>query len=149
MRSHYTTTGAGAASGSRRARRGALDGAPGGRDLRRRRAAARKRTLGPRVPAARVVEITLEDVDDAVQPRRQRGLILLHDLVRLLPFARRQMLARALERVAHDSLHRMVPSRGSARRRGPGCPSTTPPSRAATLRGRPRSRAGYRAEARW
>src|SRR5881296_43954 len=130
MRSHYTTTGAGAASGSRRARRGALDSAPGGRNLRRRRVAARKRTLGPRVPAARVVEVTLEDVDDAVQPRRQRGFVLLHDLVRLLPFARRQMLDRTLERVAHGSLHRMVTPRGSARRRGPGCPRTTPPSRA-------------------
>src|SRR2546425_5871972 len=100
-------------------RRGALDGAPGGRDLRRRRVAARKRTLGPLVPAARVVKVTLEDVDDAVQPRPQRGFVLLDDLVRLLPFARGQMLDRSVERVAHGSLHvwsRLQAPRGGAAR---------------------------------
>src|SRR5439155_25190701 len=86
----------------------------------------------------RVVEIALEQVDDAVQPRRQRRLVLLDDLVGLLPLARRQMLDRSLERIAHEVLQSsweiVVRLKSSARRRGRGCPRTTPRSRAVTLR---------------
>src|SRR5439155_1324587 len=116
--------------------RGAPDGAPRGHDLRRRRVAAGERALGPLVPAARVVEIALEQVDDAVQPRRQRRLVLLDDLVGLLPLARRQMLDRSVERIAHEVLQSsweiVVRLKSSARRRGRGCPRTTPRSRAVT-----------------
>src|SRR5262245_41072696 len=110
-------------------------------DLRRGGVLAGKLALGALVPAARVVEIALEDVHDTVDPRRQGRLLLLHDLVRLLPVARRQELHRLSERLAHVILTflPLLRSRGSAPARGPGSPPTTPrpPAAAAPCRGRP------------
>src|SRR5437667_2843142 len=70
-------------------------------DLRRGGVRAREVALGSLVPAPRVVEITLEDVHDSVNPRRHGGFLLLDDLVRLLPVARRQELDRLSQRLAH------------------------------------------------
>src|SRR5438046_10751891 len=81
---------------------GALDRPAGGGDLRLCRLRSGERALGPLVPAARVVEVTLEDVHDPVNPRRQRRLVLLDDLVRLLPVAGRQELDRLPEELAHE-----------------------------------------------
>src|SRR5262245_9277891 len=75
-----------------------------GGDLRRRRVASGERALGPLVPAARVVEVALDDVHDPVDPRRQRGLVLLDDLVRLLPVARREEFDRLTEGLAQCTL---------------------------------------------
>src|SRR5213593_163681 len=73
-------------------------------DFRLGRVRAGKLALGPFVPAARVVEIALEDVHDAVDPRRQGRLLLLDDLVRLLPVSRRQQFHGLPERFAHVAL---------------------------------------------
>src|SRR5437667_3419063 len=56
-----------------------------------------KRAVGLAIPVARVVQVALEGVHDAVQPRRQRGFLGLDDLVRLLPGSRLQKLQRLLE----------------------------------------------------
>src|SRR6266481_5637542 len=72
----------------------ARDSPAGLGDFSRRRVRAREFSLGTLVPAARVVEITLDDVHDAVNPRCEGRLLLLDDLVRLLPVARRQQLDR-------------------------------------------------------
>src|SRR5713101_8518211 len=74
------------------------------RDLRRRGVRSREIAVGPLVPAARIVEVALEDVHDPMQPRCQRRLLLLDDLVRLLPVAGRQQLDRAREGIAHGVL---------------------------------------------
>src|SRR5215510_10667656 len=102
-------------------------------DLRRGGVLAGKLALGALVPAARVVEIALEDVHDAVDPCRQGRLLFLDDLVRLLPVARRQELHRLSERLAHVILTFLC-ARGSAPTRGPECPRTTPRRPAAAPR---------------
>src|SRR5688500_17389697 len=51
--------------------------------LHRRRVG--KLALRAAIPSPRVVEIALEDVDDPVQPRPERRLLVLDDLVRALP----------------------------------------------------------------
>src|SRR5262245_11615284 len=93
-RSHYTSAFAG------RAR----DLPARGGDLRLGRPAPGKLALGSLVPAARVVQVTLDDVHDPVNPRRQRRLVLLDDLVRLLPVARREEFDRLTEGLAQCTL---------------------------------------------
>src|SRR5215467_209338 len=104
-------------------------------DLRRGGVLAGELALGPLVPAARVVEIALENVHDAVDPRGEGRLLLLDDLVRRLPVAGRQELHRLSQRLAHVvlTLLRCGP-RGSGPTRGRECPRTTPPPTAAALR---------------
>src|SRR5262245_26676101 len=63
----------------------AVDRLPRGRDLRLHRRGIGEGALGAAIPPARIVEVTLENVDDAVKPRGQRGLLLLHDRVGGLP----------------------------------------------------------------
>src|SRR5437762_2765681 len=72
----------------------------GCRDLLLHGVGAAEDAIGLAVPVARVVEVALQRVDDAVQPGGQRRLVLLHDLVRLLPVAGGQQLQRAAERLA-------------------------------------------------
>src|SRR5262252_189497 len=93
-RSHYTSASTGRA----------LDRPARGGDLCRRRVASGELALGPLVPAARVVEVALDDVHDPVDPRRQGGLVLLDDLVRLLPVARREEFDCLSERLAQCAL---------------------------------------------
>src|SRR5215831_851295 len=93
-RPHYT-------SGSARP---AFDRPPRGGDLRLGGPAPRKLALGPLVPAARIVEVALDDVHDPVDPRREPRLVFLDDLVRLLPVARRQEFDRLSEGFAQCTL---------------------------------------------
>src|SRR5688572_7594023 len=62
------------------------------------RAGAAERALGTLVPVLRVVQIAFERVDDAVQPRRQRRRLLLHDLVCGLPVATVEQIERPGQR---------------------------------------------------
>src|SRR5499426_4254369 len=103
-RSHYTSAFAGRA----------LDRPARGGDLRLGRITPGELALGPLVPAARVVEVALDDVHDPVDPRRQRGLVLLDDLVRLLPVARRQELDGLPEGLAHARSPLELRRRGAA-----------------------------------
>src|SRR5256886_8467658 len=88
----------GAASGLRVPGRRALTGrrarARGG-DLLLDGVASGELALGLLVPAARVVEVALEYVHDAVQPRGQRRGLLLDDLVGGLPVAGFQQVEHA------------------------------------------------------
>jgi hypothetical protein len=65
---------------------------PGRRDLPLDRVPAGEDAVRLPVPVPRVVEIPLEGMDDAVEPCRQRGLLLLDDRVGLLPRSGRQEL---------------------------------------------------------
>src|SRR6266508_5135915 len=56
-----------------------------------------ERSLGPAVPAARVLEIALQDVHDAVEPGGEGRLLRLDDLVGLLPGAGSQVIQRTGE----------------------------------------------------
>jgi hypothetical protein len=50
---------------------------------------------GPSIPVARVVEIAFEGMHDPMQPRSQRGVFVLYDLVGLLPRPRDQEIYRS------------------------------------------------------
>src|SRR5262245_9643902 len=82
--------------------RHALERPARGGDLGLGRPAPGELALGPLVPAARVVEVALDDVHDPMDPRRESGLVLLDDLVRLLPVARRQEFDLLPEGFAHE-----------------------------------------------
>src|SRR5712692_7213418 len=93
--------------------------APGRGDLLRHGLGTGKRTIGLAIPVARVVQVALEGVHDAVQPRRQRGFLGLDDLVGFLPGPRFQKLQRLLECHGRDYTiakeHRLGGDLGHAR----------------------------------
>src|SRR5215207_4696300 len=70
-----------------RSMRGVLEGARERGDLGLRVRVFRKCALGAAVPVARIAEVSLEHVHDAVRPAPELGVVLLDDRVRLLPVA--------------------------------------------------------------
>src|SRR5262245_48153218 len=74
--------------------RSPCDAPAGGRDLPLDTLHAGKVAARPPVPVARVVEVALQGVHDAVQPGGQVRLLPLHDLVRGLPLTLLEKLHR-------------------------------------------------------
>src|SRR2546429_8276569 len=69
--------------------------APGRGDLLLHGLGTGKRAVGLAIPVARVVQVALEGVHDAVQPRRQRGFLGLDDLVCRLLLEKKKLVIRS------------------------------------------------------
>src|SRR6266436_3958397 len=98
--------------------------AAGGSDLVVNGLATAEGATGLAIPVAGVVEVALERVDDAVQPRGQRRRVLLHDRVGRLPVASREQVERAAQvAIRHVSRWFMNVGRLSRRARASRGPS--------------------------